>query len=113
MAALPSSALSVREQILTGLLPLYSLLPAYYNEADEYAVYLAAGVVHEQLRLRVDGAGRLVDQAGELLARERDAEAIFVMDREGCLSLTFEWCSTYGAMVHSAGGAPRYHHSSM
>ena len=102
--------LPVAQQLRIGLLPLYNLLPQYYDEA-EYAPYPSAEELKvlrgQAWQLRVDSAGRLVHSCGTRLVAGAHAKpklGIFVMDREGHLLLTFDWASTY-QQRHSAQGS--------
>jgi len=118
----PRQAPSVSEMLSLGLLPLYPRLPQFFDEAGKQAQYLAPDVARSQMRMLVDDAGCLVDRDRCLLSSEGQALAIFVMDRDGLILLTFDFAYAPESTADVTSSAPpppppahhlRCHHSSM
>lgn len=110
-AELPSPSgvpTNVQQQLASGLLPLFHLLPSYYREADCADVtYLSADEARRTLLVGVDAAGRLVDATGRLLAPQRETIGMYVMDSAGAFLCSIDGATTKTVPQH------RYHHSSM
>jgi hypothetical protein len=104
-------ALTVKEQLTCGVLPLFQLLPQYYAEAG--AQYLPREAALRQLRVSADHAGRLVRADGSVMARGAETLGIFVLDYEGVLMVSLDFSDVYTRHDSAQGGVPPLHHSSM